>query len=116
MFHVEAAALEQIFQAFNRVLVAVFRMNTLTLIKAQCRIQRIDSDRLATGAFKVQFHPRLCFVPERYMGKSIRFEVTAELAVDTDEKIFVERSGDAGTVVIGCVQDIAILHQIYPKQ
>ena len=33
IFHIETAALEQIFEAFNGVLVTVFRMNTLTLIK-----------------------------------------------------------------------------------
>jgi hypothetical protein len=53
IFHIETASPEQIFKAFNRVLVTVFRVNTLTLIKPQCRVQCIDPHRLTTVAFKV---------------------------------------------------------------
>ena len=90
MFHGEAAVMEQILEALDRVLVTVFRVDAFTLIKAQRRIQCIDPDGLATGALEMQFHSRLCFVPERYVGKGIGFEVTAQFAVDSYEKIFVE--------------------------
>ena len=40
----------------------------------------------------------------------------AEFAVNPDEKVFVERSGDACAVVIRRLQDAAIFYQICPKQ
>ena len=116
MFHLEAAALEQVFQALNRIFVAVFGVNALTLIERNVVSSASTLTDWGHMLSRCNSMRDACLVPERYMGKRIRFEVAAKFAVDSDEKILVERSGYASAVVIRRVHDIAILDQIYPKQ
>ena len=116
MFDLESAIVQQAFQTFDGVFIAVLGMNAFTLTKTQCHVECIYPDGLRNNAFEVQFYARCCLIPERYMGEGVRFEVAAEFAVNPDEKVFIERSGYACAVVIRRVQDPAIFYQICPKQ
>ena len=61
----------------------------------------IDTNRLRGQALEVHLDPLCVAVPDRAMREGVEIERPAELAVDADEQVPVERGGDAERIVVG---------------
>src|SRR5687768_7338174 len=100
----------------DSILIAVFCVNPLSLRERKGRVKRIHPNRLGAGAFKVKLDPGGVLVPEGYMAERIGFEMTAQFPIDSGEDILVEFCGNPCAIVVGCLQDITVLHEIGAKE
>src|SRR5580704_15777071 len=94
------------------VLVRALRPDRLALCDRELESGCRDPDDLAAPADEVHLDPRMLLVPDRAMRELVENEIAAQLAIDPDEKIQVERSGHAQRVVIRRQQLALVLHEI----
>src|SRR5664280_1372880 len=69
-------------------------------------------DLLALEAGEMHFDAVALAVEESVMLEAVEIEGATEFAIDAREQIEIERSGDAGLVVIGGVEDLGRLDQV----
>ena len=78
----------------------------------ELEVRRRDADVLPAAADQVHLDARLVGVPDGAVDEAVEVEVAAELAVDADEQVAVERRRHAERIVVGEQQIALRLHEI----
>jgi hypothetical protein len=71
-----------------------------------------DPDLLPLDAGEVHLDARTLAIEERVVLETFEIEVAAELAIDARQNVEIELRRDAGGVVIGGIEDGAVLRQV----
>src|SRR5690606_9351245 len=110
----KAGALGQAQEAVGAVLVGVLGVQALAGLEAEGAL--LDAHLLCQRADQVHLDARFARVEEGAVAEAARLDVAVQLATDASQQIEIESGGDAGAVVVGGLQALAVLEQVDTDQ
>ena len=91
-------------------------MNILAVFKVESLSKTFQINRLSTPANQAHFDPRMRLDKRCVMAESGEIKVSAQLAVNPNQQVFVELCRYSCFVVIGVKKHLTIFHQIETYQ